>query len=55
MTYNDKRNKLIEYGVCTEGELELVEYINGASNNTINDIIFARVGYCDFEQWNEEA
>ena len=54
MTYNKKREMLIDYNICTEDALELVEYINGANDGTINDIVYVRTGYVDFDQWYED-
>ena len=45
---------LIEYGVATQEELELVTYINGYNIDTLNDIIYARTGYRDIEQLQDE-
>ena len=45
--------KLVDYGVATEEEIQLVTSINGYSENTLNDILYCRTGYGDFEQWEE--
>ena len=45
---------LIEYGVANAEELELVTYINGYSMDTMNSIIYARTGYHDIEQLQDE-
>lgn len=45
---------LIEYGVATPEELELVTDINGYSIDTMNDVIFARTSYRNIEQFMEE-
>lgn len=45
---------LIEYGVATQKELELVTCINGYSIDSLNDVIYARTGYRDIEQLQDE-
>ena len=47
------RELLLTYGIATEDEIELVEGINGSSEETYNDILFVRTGYRDFEQFLE--
>ena len=44
---------MVEYGIATDDEIELVTYINGYSRNTLNDIIEVRTGYQNIEQWAE--
>ena len=44
---------IIEYGIATEEELELVTAINGYNNDTLNDVIYVRTGYRDIEQLSE--
>ena len=45
---------LIGYGVATQEELELVTCINGHNINTLNDVIYARTGYRNIEQLQDE-
>lgn len=40
---------LVDEGIATEEELQLVTDINGYSLETLNDILFARTGYRDQE------
>ena len=40
--------------ITTEAELSLITDINGYSIETLNDVIYARTGYRDFEQLKEE-
>jgi len=47
-------NYLIDYGIATEGELQLVTCINGYNENTLNDVIYARTGYRSIEQLKNE-
>lgn len=44
------KNFLIDYGIATEAEISLVTDINGYSEETMNDILYARTGYRDIEQ-----
>lgn len=41
---------IIEYGIATEKELELVTAINGYNSDALNDIIYVRTGYRNIEQ-----
>ena len=41
---------IIEYGIATEEEVELVTAINGYNSDTLNDIIYVRTGYRNIEQ-----
>ena len=45
---------LIEDGIATEKELELVTCINGYNIDTLNDVIYARTGYRNIEQLKQE-
>ena len=45
---------LIEYGVATQEELDLITCINGYNIDTLNDVIYARTGYRDIEQMQGE-
>lgn len=50
-----KYDTIVEYGVATEAELDLVMCIvPGSWTEIIDDIIYARTGYRSFEQWAEE-
>ncbi len=53
MTLNEQMEILISYGIANQEEIQLVMEINGRSENTINDIIYARTGYRDIEQYLE--
>lgn len=44
---------IIEYGIATEDEINLVTSINGYNESALNDIIFVRTGYRDMEQYKE--
>jgi len=45
---------LIEYQVATRTEIELVCTINGYSEETLNNILYARTGLNTLEQLEEE-
>lgn len=47
-------NYLIDNGIATEEELQLVTDINGYSIRTLEDVIYAKTGYNDLEQLMEE-
>lgn len=44
---------LVEMEIATEEELSLVTDINGYNEETLNDVIYARTGYHDIEQYLE--
>lgn len=45
---------IIEYGIATEEELELMTAINGYNENTLNDVVYVRTGYRDIYQLFEK-
>lgn len=47
-------DKLVDMGLFTDRELELVTNINGYTIETINDAIYARYGYRSLDQMLEE-
>ena len=51
---NETREYLIDNEVVTENEIELIESINGVNEKTYNDILFARTGYRNIEQIEDE-
>ena len=53
-TIDEVWDLLIEYGVATQEELELVTCINGYNIDTLNDVIYARTGYQNIEQIQDE-
>lgn len=53
LTTNELFNELIERELFTHNELKLLTNINGLSIETLNDAIFSRYGYRDFEQMME--
>ncbi len=44
---------LTERGIATDDEISLVLAINGATEESMNDILYARTGYRNFEQMLE--
>lgn len=53
MELEEMADYLIEMGICTSEEYQLVSNINGYSEDTVNDIIYAREGYQSLEQYME--
>lgn len=51
---NPLYDKIVEYGIATEAEINLVTDINGWNEEAMNDIIYARTGYRSIEQYEEE-
>ena len=47
-------NDLIETGIATDAELNLITDINGLNIETLNDVIYVRTGYRTYEQLMEE-
>jgi hypothetical protein len=46
-------DKLVELGI-SEDTLQIITNINGYNENTLNDVLYARFGYRDLEQMEEE-
>lgn len=44
---------IINYGIATESELQLVTDVAGYSVEVLNDVIYARTGYWSIEQFEE--
>ena len=53
LTVDELWDALVEGGLFTEEELQLVTYICGYSE-TLNAAIYSRYGYRDYEQMMEE-
>lgn len=53
LTPNELYNELIEQGLFTNEELRLLTNINGLSIDTLNDAIYSRFGYRDYNQFME--
>ena len=54
MTTEQKYDYLINNNICTEEEALLVTGIVGYSNETLEDILYCRTGYRDFEVYDKE-
>lgn len=46
---------IIDNNIATESELQLVTSINGWSEETMNDVIYAKTGLRDYEQCMSEG
>ena len=44
---------LVDNNIATDDEIQLVTDINGLTEETLNDIIYARTGYHNIEQLEE--
>ena len=44
---------IVELGIATQEELELITAINGYNIGTLNDVIYVRTGYRNIEQLEE--
>jgi hypothetical protein len=53
-TVDQAYNILVDGGIATDNEIGLVTYINGYSVETMEDILYARTGYRDFDQFTGE-
>lgn len=51
MNMDDYSDKLLEYGIATAGEIDLVTRINGWSYEALEDILYARTGYRSLNAW----
>jgi len=47
-------DRLVDMGLFTDRELELITNINGYNIDTLNDAIYARYGYRSLDQMLEE-
>lgn len=54
MTKDEAYDILVDYGVATEDEVELVTNINGYNPQALLDILYVRTGNRSFEQWAYE-
>lgn len=53
MDINELYENIVDYGIATEEELQLVIDLIGYSETTLNDVIFARTGFRSMEQYLE--
>jgi len=58
MTQNDRKwemwERLIDEGIATEDELQLVTDICGYTERALLDVLYFRTGYRNFEQMEDE-
>ena len=54
MDKNKLWDELVNLGIATDEELKLVTCINGYTEETLNDILYARTGYRSIEQLNDD-
>lgn len=50
---NKLYDELVDLGIATEAELNLVTSINGWNEDSFNDVIYVRTGYRSLEQLKE--
>ena len=53
MTLDEQYNYLIDYEIVSQETIDIITRINGYSEETINDILYATTGYRDMEQYLE--
>ena len=53
MNKNEMWDELINRGIATEEKLQLVTDINGYSEETLLDVLYARTGFRNFEQLDD--
>lgn len=51
MDINELYENIVDYGIATEEELQLVIDLIGYSEKSLNDVLFARTGYRNWEQY----
>jgi len=53
MTITEMYDTIVEQGIATFSEIELVTNINGYNKQTLNDIVYAKLGMQTLEQYLE--
>lgn len=48
-----KAIQIIEYGIATDEEIELVTSLNGYTEETLDDIVYVRTDYQDLEEFKD--
>ena len=51
MNINELWDNIVNYGIATDEEVRLVVDLLGYSIETLNNILFARTGYRNWEQY----
>ena len=54
MTVDEMWDRLVDEGIATEEECQLVTDILGYTREAMLDILYARTGYRNFEQMEDE-
>ena len=54
MELNEIWDEIVNNGIATEEELQLVTGINGYNEESLNDVIYYKTGYNDIEQFLNE-
>lgn len=52
--YNDLWDLIVNNGIATDDELDLIQRINGFRIETLEDILYVRTGYRDAQQYKED-
>lgn len=53
MTLEEQCNYLVDYEIVSQETINVITSINGYSEETINNILYATTGYRDMEQYLE--
>lgn len=53
--YNELWDAIVNNGIATEDELNLISNINGWRIETLKDVLYVRTGYRDLEQFIKEC
>lgn len=48
-----KAIQIIDYGIATDEEIELVTSLNGYTEETLDDIVYVRTDYQDLEEFKD--
>ena len=51
---NELWEELIERGIATEEQLQLITNVNGYSIQTLEDVLYCQTGYRTLDQMDEE-
>lgn len=57
MSYQEEKNELwdniLSYEIATEEELQLITNINGFTVETLEDVLYAKIGYRSWDQFQD--
>lgn len=51
--YNELWDLIVNNGIATDDELDLIQRINGWRIETLEDVLYVRTGYRDLKQYKE--